>query len=88
MIDWFSVAANSLWILGLSVLLATLSYSDWKRSEKKLSLRAVLGEFMPSLCINIGLLLFCLGLLLTTLPKHYESYASTTTQRSSIITSL
>ena len=66
MIDWYSVAANSLWILGLAVLLATLSYSDWKRSVEKRSLRSVLGEFTPSLCINFGLFLFCSGLLATS----------------------
>ena len=66
MIDWFSLAANSLWIVGLAVLLATLSYSDWKKSVENSSLRAVLGEFMPALSINVGLLLFCLGLLATS----------------------
>ena len=66
MIDWFSVAANSLWIVGLAVLLATFSYSDWKKSVEKSSLRAVLGEFTPSLCINFGLFLFCSGLLATS----------------------
>ena len=66
MIDWWSVAANALWIIGLAVLLATVSYSDWVASQKKSSLRAVLKEFTPALFMNLGLFLFCLGLLATS----------------------
>jgi len=34
MIDWFYLAANSLWILGSTAALATFSYASWKASLK------------------------------------------------------
>ena len=31
MIDWFGVFYNALWIFGLAIVLAALSYADWRR---------------------------------------------------------
>ena len=31
MIDWFGVFNNALWIFGLAIVLAALSYADWRR---------------------------------------------------------
>lgn len=39
MIDWFSVFINSFWILGLSLLLAALSYHYWLAREEERRLR-------------------------------------------------
>ena len=33
MIDWWMVGTNSLWIVGLSILFAALSYHDWLAKE-------------------------------------------------------
>jgi uncharacterized membrane protein YtjA (UPF0391 family) len=35
MIDWLNVAANALWIIGCSILLAAFSYASWAASENK-----------------------------------------------------
>lgn len=42
-IDWFSVFINSLWILGLAILLASFSYQYWLATEAKRPLRAQLN---------------------------------------------
>ena len=35
MIDWFDLAANSLWIIGCAVALASLSYAIWMASMRQ-----------------------------------------------------
>lgn len=64
MIDWVYVGTNSLWILGLSILLAALSYHDWLAREtgqrrralfRRLSWRLPLWTGMASFCIGVGL---------------------------------
>lgn len=42
-IDWFSVLINSLWILGLAILLASFSYQYWAAAEAKRPLRTQLN---------------------------------------------
>lgn len=66
MIDVWSIARNSLWILGLALLLATFSYADWKAQQQGCKRSHVTDE--PAFCfsINIGLALFGLGLLATS----------------------
>ena len=65
MIDVWGVVANSLWVLGLSVLLAALSWSSWAASEEKVRFRAVLRRPGIQRVIDAGLLLFCAGLAAT-----------------------
>jgi len=62
MIDWWGVFRNSLWILGLSVILATLSYADWWAKEQKVRFRDAFS--VPSFqgALSAGLALFCVGL--------------------------
>lgn len=62
MIDFWGVIANSLWILGLALLLATLSWSSWIASVEKVRLRAVLARPGVQRVLNVGLALFCAGL--------------------------
>ncbi len=63
MINWQSVFFNSLWILGLALLLSALSYHYWlaqthdKSFRTQLQSRSFLGVFW------IALLLFAIGLL-------------------------
>ena len=66
MIDVWSVAANSLWILGLSLLLATLSWAHWVARQEEAPMREVLGRAGLRIPVDVGLLLFCAGLAATS----------------------
>lgn len=44
MIDWIDVAVNALWILGMAILLATLSYASWEAKLNGMKLRATLAR--------------------------------------------
>lgn len=66
MIDVWNVLANSLWIVGLAVLLAVLSWASWAASEEKMRLRSVLGRGGVQRVLNLGLFLFCAGLAATS----------------------
>lgn len=65
MIDVWGVAANSLWILGLAVLLAVLSWAHWAASAEGVQLRVVLGRPRMRQALDLGLILFCAGLAAT-----------------------
>ncbi len=62
MIDWFDLTANALWILSLSLILATISLA---RYEARFSGRK-LGETLKSTVwqgpLNIAGTMFCCGL--------------------------
>jgi hypothetical protein len=62
MIAWMDVAAGALWILGLSIALATLSYASWQASifEQKLRQRLALPGAQKA--FSLAGLLFCAGL--------------------------
>ena len=64
MIDWYGVFHNALWVLGLAIALASLSYSDWRRrtSEPRVGLRAALGQPGFQALFSLGMVLFCVGL--------------------------
>ena len=65
MIDWWGVFSNSLWVLGLSVLLAawSMAYYEAQRFDRKTL--QLLGEGGYSWAVTIGLVLFCVGLAAT-----------------------
>jgi hypothetical protein len=65
MINWFSVVANSLWIVGLSVILAALSYHYWLAGNYGHPLRQELSRPPFQVFFLIGLLLVGAGLALT-----------------------
>ena len=52
MIEWWSVFTNSLWIVGVAVALAIVSYSDWLSSTGGASA----GSTSKSIVHNSGLL--------------------------------
>lgn len=62
MIDWYSVAVNALWILGLSIILAAFSYHDWLRRETGRRWKDIFSRHWWRLPFSLGMLLFCLGL--------------------------
>ncbi len=62
MINWQSVIFNSFWILGLSVLLAAISFQHWTASQNERSLRQQLGEPGFLRFFWLAVLLFAIGL--------------------------
>ena len=62
MIDWFNLAANSLWILSLAMLLALISYASWQSSAQHTKLRAQLARPVYQRFFDWIGVLFCLGM--------------------------
>jgi len=62
MIDWWFVAVNALWILGLSIVLAAFSYHDWLRRETGRRWKEVRAQPSWQFPFSGGMLLFCLGM--------------------------
>lgn len=62
MIDWSSLAGNTLWILGCAAALATISHASWQASthREKLSITLVLPAYQLALILSA--ILFCLGM--------------------------
>jgi cell division protein FtsW (lipid II flippase) len=59
MIDWWDVGVNALWIAGLAIFLAAVSYHSAAKAHAKDKPRLLWsGEIWPA----AGLALFCLGL--------------------------
>lgn len=63
MINWQSVFFSSLWILGLAVLLAGLSYQYWLAQTRDRPLRRQLQSTGFLITFWIAALLFAIGLL-------------------------
>ena len=61
MIDWVNVSFNSLWILGLSVILAAFSYHHWLAGETSRRLRDSLAHASWKLPFSVGMVLTCVG---------------------------
>lgn len=66
MIDWFGVAANTFWILGLALGLATFSYASWQASIYHEKTRERIKRPQILLSFNVAALLFCTGLAATS----------------------
>lgn len=66
MIDWYSLAANSLWILGCAVALATLSYASWQASVSGEKFRQALQRTGNQTALNSAGVLFSAGLAATS----------------------
>ncbi|MFN2108162.1 MAG: hypothetical protein ACK2UI_00750 [Anaerolineae bacterium] len=65
MIDVWGVFSNSLWILGLAVLLAVWSYASYEASRRKQKVRHVMHELGYALALNAGMVLFLAGMATT-----------------------
>jgi hypothetical protein len=63
LIDWGMVAFASLWIFGLALLLTTLGFAEFHASREGRRIRTVLREPGYQIPINLGLALFCVGML-------------------------
>ncbi len=66
MIDWFNLVANSLWILGCALALATFSYASWQASLYNEKLRQRLGQPGIQRSLDASGILFCAGLAATS----------------------
>jgi phosphatidylserine synthase len=66
MIDWVMVAANALWILGLAIGLATLSYASWEAWATHETFRQRLAKPAAQGVLALAGFLFCMGLAATS----------------------
>ena len=65
-IDWVNIFGNALWILGLAVALAGLSYASWEGSIKDQKFTRVLSQDSYSLVFAASGLLVASGLAVTS----------------------
>jgi hypothetical protein len=65
MIDLWFVAFNSLWLIGLSILLATVSWASWAASVRKARMADILMLPDARRVWGIGMALFCAGMAAT-----------------------
>ena len=63
MIDWFALGSGATWVLGLAVLLATLSVADWSCWRVGCRLRDQLNRTAYRVVFDSGMILVCVGLL-------------------------
>ena len=66
MIDWLNLIANSFWILGCALALATLSYASWQASGKNEIMRMVLSSPGYKISLYAAGALFSIGLAATS----------------------
>ena len=62
MIDWISVGLGALWIFGLGLILAALSFSSYLAKQQNQRFTQAIESPPCRIIIDIGLVLFCLGL--------------------------
>jgi len=65
MLDVWGVISNGLWVVGLSILLATWSWARYAAHEARMKTREKLNEPKYVLALDLGLLLFISGMALT-----------------------
>ena len=66
MIDWWGIFVNLVWIAGLAICLAALSMSSYHARIAQVRIRHLLGDPAALRSLSVGMMLFCLGLLLST----------------------
>lgn len=77
--DFRSVVAHSLWILGVAVVVAAFSYCQWLAQSQRRRLSQVLhGEAAWSRSVAVGLLLTATGFLLMRDHRWWERVMWTT----------
>lgn len=65
MINWFSVVANGVWLVGLALILAAFSYHQWLAGQLGQPVGRALSNPSFQRWAMIGLLLVGIGLALT-----------------------
>ena len=66
MINWYNLAANSLWIFALALALATISFARWEARSTGAKLGETLNLPGWQTPLNIAGVLFCGGLAATS----------------------
>ena len=66
MIDWLNLIANSFWILGCALALATVSYASWQASVEDKEMRMVLSSPGYKISLYVAGALFSIGLAATS----------------------
>jgi hypothetical protein len=66
MIDWWGFFYNSLWVVGLTVVLAVFSMASYQARVEGVRLWRRLSAPRLQAPFNLGMALFCLGLVLTS----------------------
>jgi len=61
MIDWVSVGFGTLWVLGLGIVTATISFAYYLASQNNQRFKRVMEIPACHFMINLGLILFCVG---------------------------
>jgi len=67
-IDWAYLGAHFLWIFGLSLILAAVSYHTWLDQEMRRPFSAQFREPSWQLAVNVGLSLMALSI--TVMPRN------------------
>jgi len=62
LIDWRMVGFAALWITGLAMVLSALGFADYHAAMSRSRFREEVARPRLSASINLGLMLFCLGL--------------------------
>ncbi len=62
MINWLHLLYNLLWIVGLAIIVAALSYVNWLAGVRRERLRTLLGQAVFQFPFNVGLTMVSLGL--------------------------
>jgi hypothetical protein len=66
MIDWYSVSFGALWIFGLGLEVAALSFAYWEKEVTGERLRLILSRPRWGIPLNVAGGIFCLGLAATS----------------------
>ncbi len=66
LINWNSLISNAIWIIALAWLLAVLSMSLWTANNNNRKLNAELDRPNRQMQLNLGGMLFCVGLALVS----------------------
>lgn len=74
MIDWYRLAANGLWIGGLSIVVAAFSYHDWVARETGRRRRDLFTARSWRLPWTTGMCLTCVGWGLSQATRRFEPW--------------
>ena len=66
MIDWYSLAANSLWIFAASLAFSVLSIGRWEAANTDQHLWEILKAYRWQLLLHISVVLFLGGMITTS----------------------
>lgn len=72
MIDWTNLGFNALWIVGLAIILAAVSYHAWLAGEASQRLRDALSLPSWKVPVSAGALLACVGFGLGLAERPWE----------------